>query len=81
MNPNKRKNVFELFGFDFMIDEDFRTWLIEVNTNPYLGTPNAYMEQLMPRMLDDMFRIVVDPILEPGYVPDPHRKNGFQLIF
>ena len=37
VNPNKRKNNFELFGFDFMIDEDFRVWLIEVNSNPYLG--------------------------------------------
>ena len=40
MNPNKRKNIFELFGFDFMIDEDYRTWLIEINTNPHLGTPS-----------------------------------------
>lgn len=32
LNPNKRKNVFELFGYDFLIDEDLRTWLIEVNT-------------------------------------------------
>lgn len=37
VNPNHRKNTFELFGYDFMVDEDFRVWLIEVNTNPYLG--------------------------------------------
>ena len=43
LNPNKRKNVFELLGYDFLIDEDFRLWLIEVNTNPYLGTPNAFI--------------------------------------
>jgi hypothetical protein len=81
MNPNQRKHVFELFGFDFMIDEDFRVWLIEVNTNPYLGTPNAYMEDLMPRMMDDMFRLVIDPILEPRLTPDKERENGFDLIF
>ena len=40
MNPNRRKQCFELFGFDFLIDEDYRTWLIEINTNPWLGTPN-----------------------------------------
>ena len=44
INPRKRKACFELFGFDFLIDEDFRTWLIEVNTNPYLGTPSKEME-------------------------------------
>jgi hypothetical protein len=32
MNPNKRRNVFELFGYDFLIDEDLRTWLIEVSS-------------------------------------------------
>ena len=30
INPNKRKYCFELLGYDFMIDEDIRTWLIEV---------------------------------------------------
>ena len=43
MNSGRRKNDFELFGFDFLIDEDFRIWLIEVNDNPYLGVPNAYI--------------------------------------
>jgi hypothetical protein len=40
INPNRRKNCFEVFGYDFLIDEDFRIWLLEVNTNPYLGSPS-----------------------------------------
>ena len=27
---------FELFGYDFMLDNDLGLWLIEVNTNPCL---------------------------------------------
>lgn len=48
MNPNKRKHIFELFGFDFLLDEDLRLWLIEINTNPFLGTPNKEMQRLVP---------------------------------
>ena len=29
---------FEIFGFDFMLDEQFKVHLIEVNTNPCLET-------------------------------------------
>jgi D-alanine-D-alanine ligase-like ATP-grasp enzyme len=30
------KASFELFGFDFMVDSSYETWLLEVNTNPCL---------------------------------------------
>ena len=36
LNPENRKFCFEIFGFDFMIDQDFTVWLIECNTNPCL---------------------------------------------
>ena len=36
IDPNKQKHGFEIYGYDFMIDEDFRVYMIEVNTNPSL---------------------------------------------
>ena len=30
------ENTYELFGLDFMIDDSYHVWLIEVNTNPCL---------------------------------------------
>lgn len=60
INPNKRKKCFELLGFDFLIDEDFRTWLLEVNTNPYLGVPNEEMKELLEKMIDDLLEITID---------------------
>ena len=81
MNPQRRTNVFELFGFDFLLDEDCRVWLIECNTNPYLGTPCAYMKQMLPQMMNDLFKICVDPVFAPRTVPDASRENNFELIY
>lgn len=81
MNPNKRKDVFELFGFDFLLDEDFRIWLIECNTNPYLGAPCKHMQTMVPEMMNDMFKLVVDPVYGPKVVPEEDRANGFELLY
>lgn len=40
-----RKNTHELFGYDFMIDENYKVWLIEVNSSPSMD----YSTVLLPR--------------------------------
>lgn len=41
LNQNDRKLCFEMFGFDFLIDAELNTWLIEVNTNPAIEECSA----------------------------------------
>ena len=38
MNLDRERRIsnFEIFGLDFMIDKEFKVWLIEVNANPCL---------------------------------------------
>ena len=33
-NVQYRRNTFELLGYDFMVDEELKVWLIEVNSSP-----------------------------------------------
>ena len=62
LNPSGRRNSYELLGFDFMIDEDFRVWLIEVNTNPSLALNNKRMKHILPNLFKDIFRITMDVV-------------------
>jgi len=60
LNPNNRKQTFEIFGYDFMIDQGMTPWLIEVNTNPCLELTSKLLKSLLPRMLDDAFKLTLD---------------------
>lgn len=80
IQKGKNKGVFELLGYDFLIDEDFRVWLLEVNTNPYLGEPNEYISKILPSMLDDMLALTVDVAFEPSQKYEV-KENLFELIY
>ena len=62
IDPMKRKHCFELFGYDFIIDEDFNTWMIEVNTNPCLEESSSLLKMLLPRMVENMLELSVDSL-------------------
>lgn len=63
ININARKECFEVFGYDFMVDAAFKTWLIEINTNPAIEECSSVLKQLVPRMIDDTFKLTLDQIL------------------
>ena len=66
IGTNKRNaHCFELMGYDFIIDSDFNTWLIEANTNPCLEESSELLKMLLPRMLNDAFKLTVDKIHNP----------------
>jgi len=67
LNKGNRKYCFEIFGYDFMIDYELKPWLIEVNTNPCLEESNKLLGMLVPRMLDDAFRMTLDEFRTSRY--------------
>ena len=58
---------FEIFGYDFILDNDFRPWILEINNNPGLGISSPVIQKLVPRMLDDAFRLTIDKVFETKY--------------
>ena len=62
LDPKHRPGYkMELIGFDFLLDEDLRVWLIEVNTCPFMG-PVLTKDQpnFMRDLLNDTFKITLD---------------------
>ena len=51
LNADMRNFCFEIFGYDFIIDETFKTWLIEINTNPCLEESSKLLRMILPRMI------------------------------
>merc|ERR1740121_1393927 len=87
LNPRAIDNCFEVFGFDFMVDANFRVWLIEVNSNPCLELCNSYLSYLIPKMLDEALQLTLDRLF-PQAAPagaarggDAVKRTGWELVY
>ena len=67
---------FEIFGYDFILDNDFKLWILEINNNPGLGISSPLIEKLIPRMIDDAFRLTIDKVFNTRYSNECINENG-----
>ena len=67
---------FELFGYDFIIDNEYNPWILEINNNPGLSISSPVIEKIIPRMMDDAFRLTIDKIFNTQYSSECIDKNG-----
>ena len=77
---NKRETI----GFDFILDENLRVWLIEVNTCPYMGPVLVDRhENFMLDLLDDSFKITVDRLYHNKRLTleDIHEQTDYEVIY
>jgi len=57
---DKAHGTFDLLGFDFMIDDNMKVWLIEINVNPALHTNCAVLKLLLPPVVSETLDIVLE---------------------
>lgn len=55
-NLDTRKNCFELYGTDFMLTEDYKPWLIEINSRPALFPSTPVTARMCPQVLEDLIK-------------------------
>ena len=78
------KHCFELYGYDIMIDEDLKPWLIEVNASPSLTADTNEDYSLKFSLLQDVLNIVDMDGSHRAANPDDRgrgRVGGFDLIW
>eukprot|EP00826_Nyctotherus_ovalis_P028789 TRINITY_DN2269_c0_g9_i1.p2 TRINITY_DN2269_c0_g9~~TRINITY_DN2269_c0_g9_i1.p2 ORF type:complete len:123 (+),score=36.81 TRINITY_DN2269_c0_g9_i1:633-1001(+) len=64
----RERNVcFELYGFDILIDESLRPWLLEVNVLPSLSSSSPLDKKIKTTLLSDIFNLI-------GMVPYDRKK-------
>lgn len=47
-----RKNSFEIYGADFMLDEQLNPWLIEINQGPTMSTSTSVSNELVGSLIE-----------------------------
>lgn len=62
---------FELFGFDFMVDDAFNVWLLEINASPSMAHDTPVHARLVPAVLRDSLRVAGLSGDEPEQSPSP----------
>ncbi|MCL4124964.1 UNVERIFIED_CONTAM: hypothetical protein GTU68_052470 [Idotea baltica] len=70
------KHGFEFFGADFMLTEDLRVWLIEINSSPCMAYTTSVTKRMSFECLNDTIKVVVD------YRQNKSADTGkFELIY
>ncbi len=73
----KDRHCFELYGYDILIDENLKPWLIEINSNASLTASTERDAQTKIKMLDDLLTIVD---LEKIMTGNEDQVGGWDII-
>merc|ERR1712228_484628 len=53
------KHCFELYGFDIIIDEQLKPWLIEINSSPSLSATTSSDRAFKRKLIFDLFQVII----------------------
>ncbi|CRG97919.1 tubulin--tyrosine ligase, putative [Plasmodium gallinaceum] len=72
------KHCFELYGFDILIDNNLKPWLIEVNSSPSFSSNTKEDYTLKFNLLDELMTLIN---IEKYDIPTTDRVGDFDCIY
>uniref|UniRef100_A0A8C5M5L8 Tubulin--tyrosine ligase-like protein 5 n=1 Tax=Leptobrachium leishanense TaxID=445787 RepID=A0A8C5M5L8_9ANUR len=69
--PPHKNNSFELYGFDILIDDTLKPWLLEVNESPVLTYDNPMSFKIKTHLLADTLTLVGVECQNPRRAKEP----------
>uniref|UniRef100_A0A7S0STU0 Tubulin--tyrosine ligase-like protein 9 n=1 Tax=Chromulina nebulosa TaxID=96789 RepID=A0A7S0STU0_9STRA len=72
-------NCFELFGLDFIIDDQFNVYLLEINPGPDFKQTGDRLKQLITNLWNQTLSLVVDR--EIYRLDDDYSYRDFTLVY
>lgn len=63
-NVQYRKNTIEIFGYDFMIDENYKVWLIQVNSSPTMEYSTKVTTRLVQKGMSDLADLIQNYVMK-----------------
>lgn len=73
-----KKNCFEIFGLDFMIDPAWNAWLLEANAEPDLSKAGSRLQPIIDSLIVDTLHLVVS---EDGRFNTKNETVGIETSF
>ncbi|CAF0928414.1 unnamed protein product [Brachionus calyciflorus] len=77
----KRKySVHELFGFDVILDENLKPWIVEVNISPSLNSSSPLDVSVKGQMICDLFNLAGFMLPDPREIAKQEGKKSYKKI-
>lgn len=78
---DQKSRCFEILGFDILIDEDLKPWVLEVNHSPSLSCDSAFDTELKDAVITGALKIVnIDPTFIEKMQKIEHQKTLKRLV-
>ena len=80
-NVPYRWNCFEMFGFDVLLDQNLKPWLLEVNLSPSMSCTTPMDQKIKTQLMGDFYYLnnTIDPQPRPSQFQSQHEMWVWEL--